>query len=1144
MYRLVEEQNNTKQSIFVKRQHQQLNSEKFFASEVAAACGGGGRRASTGGVHSPPRLLPYDELEMDERHRQEEKLRIRSKLSGEYPPSPRQHESELDSSSQSVNSSCTVSNSGRRRTIAHLEMPQQQQQPTGGLPPPHPPPPGRRRKSKPWQTDVILNRFSGTTGSGAATTTNSSGTGQGRNLTGSSSTQKSTWGWKQRMQERKAVFGNVAVPEQSFDDEDALVEEDDDMSSKGGQNEQAIREEAVELLRSKGFHNFQGILQQQYDDDLESVGGSVRAAGASSPTFLSPLASPTPVSSAIKQHKLRLEEIKSLREKILRHQEMERMDSTDSMPDVNANVAAAADTGATGGEEKQGEEEEGEPQQPPNDQPTPPPCEPSNSTTATTDPVQPEQLNVDTTVTTSRSSAMYDDNLDAVKAWKVIKELKVRLLDVETDDYYILETIGRKGLDSPSCAKIVFDETAFDRHKLRDAVEKRVSLVFTGDHKIVINGVVQGREDDDEEGQDEYQESEGSDAAQQNEDEEKEQEKLPDIRSPELRERLSGSFLAFEALLQARKQAALADDDWTECSMSVVETPSARNAPGMIPSMKFETPVGDADDQSCWTEYTLDVDDDDDDDNQAGEQDNRRLSVDTAHSQATAPTREQSGCQTDMPRTVKRSNTQKASSNSNNEWDEYTFAEVTVQDEPTAALAPFRLPGQAQMPVQSRRQDQDDQSYMELTVRGDDTPFSPLQPGVGADDQSYMEMTVHESPPTRQPLQRRGGGDDEKSYMEVTIQDGQPNFKEMVSPDLTSPHLSSMLSSRMFADMELPNELRHQQPQQRSIDEQNHDSYPTITIGHDDDELTQITFDNTMMDVGSASQDHHHHAVHYLDSSTKTKESYRTATTVADAPDLPSIVGSQHTDITRDTTVSDDGSSHQDGASFKSCVSSESSQFVAELLRRDIWSPDSAVVRSALEKLEQEASKGVHERSNIVKYGGLLAILRSMDMKPDQAPIQMAACAALEKMAIDATTQVAIGEVGGIPAIAHAMELHVDNVHLQQTACRALSALTRHRDDNVASSCKDPLQAEGVVALVTSSMTKHPEDPEIQAHSFGALANLCLDNQERLRELKQSGGLGTMTMALQVPWANKTDQHEAISTLSILLRSLAGLEQR
>jgi hypothetical protein len=155
--------------------------------------------------------------------------------------------------------------------------------------------------------------------------------------------------------------------------------------------------------------------------------------------------------------------------------------------------------------------------------------------------------------------------------------------------------------------------------------------------------------------------------------------------------------------------------------------------------------------------------------------------------------------------------------------------------------------------------------------------------------------------------------------------------------------------------------------------------------------------------------------------------------------------------------------------------------------------------------------------------------------------IQMAACTALEKLALDADTQVAIGEVGGISAVVGAMGAHVDNAGVQQASCAALVNISHHHgtenDDYL------EISADGAIQALCTSMMRHGDNVEIQANAFGALANLCLDNQERLKELSQAGGLAAMTMALQKPWKSKTEKHEAISTLSILLRGLAECDQ-
>jgi len=85
--------------------------------------------------------------------------------------------------------------------------------------------------------------------------------------------------------------------------------------------------------------------------------------------------------------------------------------------------------------------------------------------------------------------------------------------------------------------------------------------------------------------------------------------------------------------------------------------------------------------------------------------------------------------------------------------------------------------------------------------------------------------------------------------------------------------------------------------------------------------------------------------------------------------------------------------------------------------------------------------------------------------------------------------------------------------------------------------------AEGAVQTLLSCMTQYPANFRIQQKAFVAITSLCTGSfsQQRLAELSKAGGIMTLTMALQTPWENKNDQHEAISNLSILLRGITEL---
>jgi hypothetical protein len=297
------------------------------------------------------------------------------------------------------------------------------------------------------------------------------------------------------------------------------------------------------------------------------------------------------------------------------------------------------------------------------------------------------------------------------------------------------------------------------------------------------------------------------------------------------------------------------------------------------------------------------------------------------------------------------------------------------------------------------------------------------------------------------------------------------------SPSTT--RTTSLMNSRMFSDAGL------------TID---HQEGPYITLVPDDDDMTQITFDQSM----------------YHGAQSHVSE--------------------------------DDEAASTSGRASRTSRASSSSKRVAEILRKDVWSRDKVVVQSALEQLALEAAGGPELRSSIARFGGLLAILRAMEVNSAHADVQIAACRALEKMALDSETQVAIGEVGGIPTLVGAMADHLAHKGVQQAACAALLNISRCCVEHDESD-SDPIPTDGVVDALTTAMKEHADQVEIQVKAFGALGNLCVNNEKRIQELAASGGLATMTLALQQQWEHNSEKHEAISTLAILLRCLAGSDQ-
>ena len=110
---------------------------------------------------------------------------------------------------------------------------------------------------------------------------------------------------------------------------------------------------------------------------------------------------------------------------------------------------------------------------------------------------------------------------------------------------------------------------------------------------------------------------------------------------------------------------------------------------------------------------------------------------------------------------------------------------------------------------------------------------------------------------------------------------------------------------------------------------------------------------------------------------------------------------------------------------------------MTRLIRKDLWSHDSVQVESALLYLADVASDP-DKVALIARTGGLLAIVNCMEQHTLHAGIQVAACNALEKLALDAENELAIGEVGGVEAIQGAMMTHFGDMRVQEAAWSAL----------------------------------------------------------------------------------------------------------
>lgn len=388
-------------------------------------------------------------------------------------------------------------------------------------------------------------------------------------------------------------------------------------------------------------------------------------------------------------------------------------------------------------------------------------------------------------------------------------------------------------------------------------------------------------------------------------------------------------------------------------------------------------------------------------------------------------------------------------------------------------------------------------------------------------EDEYSEYTIEESianskpiPPPVNPSTSVNDQFEEQSlgqsYMEYTVASETGKDAPEAAPGYAS---SMMMESRMFTAPKVANE-------------------PTITIGEiDDDEMTQLTLDNSFVEPATSAvapdqkppmppaqieQNEDHKKTMEIDVPTPKAGQPRSSNSSAKRD---SINSSSH----RSQNSSKGGSSTGSGE--------KSQARITEILRKDIWSDDEATVKTALENLNAEASRGSAYRGKIIQFGGVIGIIRAMETHSNSYKTQVSACALMTTLARDSGTQIAIGEMGGITAIVEAMTKHTETEKVQEKGCYAISNITRHRGSNDG--------ADGAVVALCAAMTKYPNNIIVQAKAFAAVANLCMDNPVRLQELSDCGGMLAITLALQKPWPSKLNKHEAISNLSILLRCLS-----
>jgi hypothetical protein len=157
-----------------------------------------------------------------------------------------------------------------------------------------------------------------------------------------------------------------------------------------------------------------------------------------------------------------------------------------------------------------------------------------------------------------------------------------------------------------------------------------------------------------------------------------------------------------------------------------------------------------------------------------------------------------------------------------------------------------------------------------------------------------------------------------------------------------------------------------------------------------------------------------------------------------------------------------------------------------------------------------------------------------MERLTDHTDIQVSACRALEKLALDADNETAIADVGGVEAILAAMMANFVNESVHEAAWGALWNLSCRNADSVMT-----VDTAGGMEAIIAAMQHHVGNPAIQRNACGTLANMCISNDARRAALAKAGGFVAIATALQRHWNDPDVKNEASYAMTALLEDSA-----
>ena len=268
-----------------------------------------------------------------------------------------------------------------------------------------------------------------------------------------------------------------------------------------------------------------------------------------------------------------------------------------------------------------------------------------------------------------------------------------------------------------------------------------------------------------------------------------------------------------------------------------------------------------------------------------------------------------------------------------------------------------------------------------------------------------------------------------------------------------------------------------------------------------------------------------------------TRPLMRTSDNAIPALSTPSLAG-RHLSFDQISLCGSDTVSNFSSDSGSHMMQKKKKKKISDLICRDLVGNDPLLIAGALSTLAAKAMDA-SDRASIVRFGGILAIVQTMERHTEKAAIQVAACLALERLALDTENELAIGEVKGVEAILGAMMAHFTDAQVQEAAWSALCNCA------CGNACETmTIDTQGGMAALVSCMKQHVNNPKVVASAMNTFTNLCLNNDTRMQALATSDGFGAIATALQRHWTTPSIRNEASYTMNVLLQKNASVHAK